>query len=212
MIDKEIAKFLATAVILNPLEYEWTIQGLGMLRLYVSDEYRLHIWNGEAAYPNVSKIHNHPWDFKSLIISGQLRNTRYLSTWRGRADMTVMRQRLRCGENCKLIGEPKEAYLRALKTETYYPGEVYAQNAWEAHISEPAPGCVTLIKRYPCLEPDYATVFYDPAQGWGTAEPRKATTTEIRSFCSLATANWCTTKKAYLRQHQPTLQEIKDGY
>lgn len=61
--------------------YKWTLQGFGMLRLNIAGfgdiDYRLNVWNAAYRVKNVSLIHDHPWDFTSMVLSGMLNNIRY---------------------------------------------------------------------------------------------------------------------------------------
>ena len=40
----------------KPLGFDWSIQGFGMIRLYLSPNLRLHIWNSRGRVKNVSDI------------------------------------------------------------------------------------------------------------------------------------------------------------
>ena len=68
---------LTVGILDNASSYKWSVQGFGMLRLYIRKVGRLHIWDNELRYPGVSVIHNHSWDLESTIIVGAIRNTRY---------------------------------------------------------------------------------------------------------------------------------------
>jgi len=43
-----------------------------MLRTYLSDDkrVRLHVWHSEAAVPDVTDKHTHPWGFLSTVVAG----------------------------------------------------------------------------------------------------------------------------------------------
>ena len=65
-------------IIRNPLIYPgWSLQGFGMLRLYLTKEIRLHVWDTAYQVPNVSLLHDHPWDFTSVVIAGCMENRLY---------------------------------------------------------------------------------------------------------------------------------------
>ena len=75
MLIKEfkIIQALAAEILRRPHGYKWSLQGFGMLRLYLSDNIRLHVWTTEHRVENVSDIHDHPWDFISTVLFGQLK-------------------------------------------------------------------------------------------------------------------------------------------
>lgn len=57
---------------------DWTMQGIGFLRLRIDDSTRLHIWDSRLRQPGVSDIHDHTqWAFTSYVISGSIINVRY---------------------------------------------------------------------------------------------------------------------------------------
>lgn len=184
----------------------WTIQGFGMLRLYLDrDEVqRLHIWDtDQMSVEEVSTVHDHPWDLDSLIVSGTLRNQRYVRAI-GPAVQLVesvrlpadaggekwMAQPIRTGEGGHTTEPAYEQYLARRPLETYQPGDVYHQDAEEIHESLPSRGCVTVVTRTFSRERDLATSFYKNTSEWVSAEPRPATLDEIQHFTTLALANW----------------------
>lgn len=82
--EKEVLDLLK-----HPEGLPWTIQGFGMLRLYITDDqiWRLHIWDTEEmAVEDVTRTHDHPWDFDSRILSGELRNLRFENVVSGTRD------------------------------------------------------------------------------------------------------------------------------
>ena len=60
-------------------DFPWRMQDIGLMGLRLDDqrEYRLHVW--DPSY-NVGEppVHDHPYDFKSKIIVGEMTNTRYV--------------------------------------------------------------------------------------------------------------------------------------
>jgi hypothetical protein len=67
-------------------DHPWRIQDIGVLGLWLDDErtYRLHVWNPEGALGD-PPIHDHPYDFTSTVIVGELVNTRYVEDASGPA-------------------------------------------------------------------------------------------------------------------------------
>jgi hypothetical protein len=173
-------------ILTHPFDHEWTLQGFGMLRTYLDpDEVeRLHIWDLGVAVPDVSTLHNHPWDFSSRIVSGRLLNQRF--DFDVDDGIEVNSSEIRTGEGGSIFGDPRRVKVRPQPLETYGPGELYAQEALEFHESFPEPGTVTVIKRRFSRTRDYAVTCWRTGD-WVSAEPRPATRSEIAHFVSLAT-------------------------
>ena len=77
--------------------YAWSIQGFGMLRCYLTKEVRLHVWDSSFAVRCVSTIHDHPWDFTSLIVSGAVKQYRFTEVHPRTGAPEYRRQVIRCG-------------------------------------------------------------------------------------------------------------------
>jgi hypothetical protein len=184
-------KALTKLILQHPLDYKWSIQGFGMLRLYLTDNIRLHIWNSQFAVPNVSVIHTHPWDFESKIIVGCITNYRYFR----QKDQTKNSKEykyatIKCGVGGGIIkGElgPKieTAYLLEVEPEVYSEGDTYNQLANEIHKSVPIDGTVTIVIREFKPDTEHALVFWEKGD-WVSAEPRVATQEEILAFTQKA--------------------------
>lgn len=179
-------------LLMNPLEHEWTIQGLGMLRTYLDPEktLRLHVWADLARYDNVSELHTHPWDMKSDILIGSIRQHRYVPALDPDLFPTHRCQKILCGEGGGLCGIPTFAHLREMLPETYSAGDSYRQLWWEIHRSDPMDGTVTLVERQFTADPDHAYVFWPHGEEWVTAEPRPATEEETKDICDNALDLW----------------------
>ncbi len=183
----EISKSLVKKVLINPYDYNWSLQGLGMLRLYLSDTLRLHIWDEDFAVENVSLIHDHPWDFTSYIIAGCIRQFRFDETSNG-ALYNV--QTIQCGEGGRRKGEVSQTRLTARDIECYGGGEFYEQEAEEIHQSMPERGTVTVIERTFKKDTEHARVFWDVNKNWVSVEPRPANPHEIHAITSYALKKW----------------------
>lgn len=176
----EFTRALARSIFDKPFEHEWTVQGFGMLRTYLDPDkrWRLNVWHSGLAVPNVSIIHDHPWDFNSLILAGEFYNTRYTNDVLN-SPATHMVQRIRTGEGGGPEGEPVSVALLAHPREIYWAGDIYSQKAEEVHASSYADGTVTLNDRTRRPDPDHALVFWPFGEEWVDAEPRAATRKEI---------------------------------
>jgi hypothetical protein len=175
-------------ILANPFDREWTIQGFGMLRTYLDDEQvqRLHIWDTSAAVEDVSTIHDHPWDFTSLILRGAIRNQRFALHEMGESDTgkPFTSAQIRCGVGGGLLSDPRPVRICSLGVEAYGPGDTYSMLAPELHESFPSRGAVTVIKRSFKADRDIATVCWKTG-AWVSAEPRSATRAEIEHFMSI---------------------------
>lgn len=183
------------AILKDPRDLTWSLQGFGMLRAYLADDevYRLHIWDTkQMSVEDVSTVHDHPWDLDSRIVSGMLCNQRYemsvppsetgAERWKG--------VQIRTGEGGHVLGPPVDVYLRRKTLEVYHPSAQYHQDAPEVHESIPTRGCVTVVRRTFSRQRDIATSLYKNTPDWVSAEPRPATPEEITHFTTLALDRW----------------------
>jgi hypothetical protein len=159
-----------------------------MLRTYLGSDQitRLHIWDLGAAFPDVSRIHDHPWDFTSRIVTGIMGNQRY--TVDAEAGEEFLSAKIRCGEAAYLLEEPVKSLVLPQVREAYGAEETYSQEAPEFHESFPSPGTVTVIQRSFKQDREVARVLWREGP-WGDAKPRSATAEEITYFVGLALAN-----------------------
>ena len=164
--------------IADPLKYEWSVQGLGMLRTYVSETERLHIWHEDIRDEKASPIHDHPWSFRSEVLWGTVRQTRFRYK-HGINTREWNMQSIFCGTGGGLEGEAIAVDLEEQPWETYFAGQAYQQQSNEVHWSRPSNNCVTLITREYHANRDIAHVFWPRGEEWGSAEPRAATRAEI---------------------------------
>lgn len=186
----DATRLLVRDLLERPLGREWTLQGLGMLRTYLSKEVRLHIWDKRYAVPGVSELHTHPWDFSSLVVAGVVRNVRHLSYSGPTIGLPYIRQALRCGAGGGLQGVPEPVFLAARDVEYYDAGTSYRQTAGEIHRSVPEDGTVTLVQREFYEDKDAAHVFWPDGQVWVSAEPRPATDEEVLAITGNALKRW----------------------
>ena len=185
----EVIKIMVKAILDQATNLSWSVQGLGMLRLYLSNEYRLHVWDDRLKVPNVSEIHDHPWDLESLVVAGVVRNRRL--TPQHDEHGAMMKQTLRCGEGGGLVGTPSVCALISTDfVEVYTSGDRYVQRAEEVHQSEPDRGAVTLIHRTFREDTEHAHVFWPRGENWISAEPRPATREEVEMVTRDSLRRW----------------------
>lgn len=168
------------AILDNAAKLDWSVQGFGMLRLYVRDFGRIHIWDSALRYPGVSMIHNHSWDLSSTVVIGAVHNTRYTIVDPECPDAKPYAgKRMITGYHCSTVEEfAVPTFLVQRPAEHYRAGMVYAQFAHEIHRTDAVDGTVTLMSRKED-ENGQADIFWPVGEQWGTAKPRKATDSEI---------------------------------
>lgn len=159
-------------------KHQWSLQGFGMLRLYVRDFARIHIWHSQLRYPNVSMIHNHSWDLSSTVVIGRVVNTRYTPSARPEVGRLYHTQRRITGYQTVEIGPVQEQWLEQANAEIYDPGDTYAQKAHEIHRTDAQDGTVTVMERKEDTE-GQADIYWPYGSEWGTAKPRAATRDEL---------------------------------
>lgn len=148
-------------LLVNWQDYEWQVQGFGMLRTYLpgEGEPRLQVWDQRLATWSNNAIHDHPWSFRSTIYAGLLYNQRYdipSTGLQGNGHITEIIPGTRGGKlserpvrTCRLVPKPVEVYTM---------GEFYGQTHREMHLTRYLPGTVTLITRFDREEEDIARV------------------------------------------------------
>lgn len=180
-------KLLVKKILQNPLNYNWSIQGLGMLRLYLSDEVRLHVWDSRYTIRNVSVLHTHPWDFESEVIVGAVEQKRYKESETGAPFHFSI---LKCGEGGCLVSESHRVNLIEFPVESYSEGRSYTQVADEIHESFPVTGTVSIVTRKFREDRDHAKVYWRYGEEWVSAEPRIATCAEIMEITRKSLDLW----------------------
>lgn len=184
-----------------PADREWTVQGFGMMRTYLDGKktWRLNVYHPELMVPGVSVHHNHPWDFTSWIVGGELTNTRYTVAKTAPAfkmgeyrHMHVARIMTGIASN---VGGPGEggvapqfdAWLRVAEIQRMSAGATYGMAADEVHMTEYTPGCVTINRRIVREGTgEHADVFWPYGTDWISAKPRIADGREVLKYTSLA--------------------------
>lgn len=192
MKPHDATKAFAKLVLSEHTRFEWTVQGFGMLRTYLPDDMRLNVWSSTLSVKDVSLIHDHPWDFESYVVAGELRNTRLKPTPSFYAEPLQLEFRLiKPGEGLEFLTPSQRIDLFVSDTERYDEGMTYRQVAAEVHVSNPTDGTVTLNKRTR-RGPDQARVFWKVGKQFVSAEPRPATADEVSEVCCYSLQRWFT--------------------
>ncbi len=183
-----MAQTLEQTLVRNILEhaadYPWRVQNIGVLGLWLDDQrsYRLHVWDPESAIGD-PPIHDHPYDFTSTVIVGELVNTRYVEGPTGRE---YLRERYSPGNE----NERRADTVRLIGTSTtLHAGARYRQVAHELHDSTQVPGTVTAL-HFDSVPDDLPelTVCRPPGTPWVSGQARSATHDEVKRVTAAALA------------------------
>ena len=132
---------LVRTILEHAADYPWMMQEIGLLGLRLDDrrEYRLHVWDpnsGDGDPP----MHDHPFDFTSTVIAGEMTNTRYeedpLGVEYHRVRYSLPNEDDRRSDTVRLSGRDDAS-----------PRAQYPQLAHELHDSRQVPGTVTIIRQ-----------------------------------------------------------------
>jgi hypothetical protein len=178
MIPFEAAAALVRLILPRSKELDWRMGTTGVLSIALSENVSINIFDHETAVDGAADYHSHWYDFRSVIIAGQLDHFRYCL---GREGVPVMGQR--AGMDHKPVGDPFQTCLTELAPESYLPGDSYVISAPEIHRVVAAPGTVTLVTRQHKTSPDSYCIFRRPG-----AIPRKAVPRSLDSFVELGLA------------------------
>jgi hypothetical protein len=173
---------LVRNILEHATDYSWRMQEIGLLGLRLDEwrGYRLHVWAPDDAAGD-PVVHDHPYDFTSTVIVGELVNTRYVEDPHGaehlRERYTPGNEDERRGDTVRLVGTAE--VLRA--------GARYRQTAHELHDSRQLPGTVTVL-HFDRFVDDLAelTVCRRADTPWVSAAARPATHAEVKRITALA--------------------------
>lgn len=178
------ARVLVRNILEHAAAYPWRVQAIGVLGLWLDDrrECRLHVWDALGAVGD-PPVHDHPADFTSTVIVGELVNTRYTEDARGEE---YLRERYAPSDE----GERRADTVRLVGTpETLRAGDRYRQVAHELHDSRQLPGTVTVLRFEgavdDCVE---LTTCRLPDAPWVSGRARAATPEEVERITSAALA------------------------
>lgn len=179
-------KALVRWVLENSRREDWTVQGFGFMRMYLTrgdESARVHIWNSALRLPGVSDIHTHPWDFESTVIAGLLGNVRYTEMPGNNRTFTHIKRLIKAGEGAYLQGRGLQVRLEEQVIQWCAVGDEYQQAHHEVHRSTIGrDNTITLVTRkVRVANPDHAFVYVPRDESWGNAAPRPATVQEWHS-------------------------------
>jgi hypothetical protein len=205
MAERKQHAQVARHILEHAHDFEWSLQGFGMLRFYLTQELRLHVWDSRYRVENVSGVHTHPWHFDSTVLSGRVEQYRYTKRV-GHGALTgdpksvdFDEYLLKAGMGGHLDSPPAPVtltpqwdYSNESGLEVVEAGQLYSQAYDEIHLSLPEDGTVTIVQRKIAVrgQTDHAFVYVSAGQEWVSAEPRMATSDEVEDICTAALTRW----------------------
>ncbi len=178
--DTGLTEALIRALLEHPEGHPWVMQDIGLLGLRLDQDrrHRLHIWDPDRAVCG-PLVHDHPFDFTSWVVAGEITNTRY---WEDATGAEYHRVRYRADDEEDRRSDTVRLVGRA---ETLTAGDRYALRSAELHDSGQQPGTVTVISRRP-VEVTELTVCRPDDGPWVSGRSRPATPAEVRRITGLA--------------------------
>jgi hypothetical protein len=84
MHETRMRKDLVLTILRHAEDFPWRMQDIGLMGLRLDErrEHRLHVWDPSSSAGD-APVHDHPYDFTSAIIVGELTNTRYVESATG---------------------------------------------------------------------------------------------------------------------------------
>ena len=78
-MDHSLTQALVRTILEHAEDFPWRMQEIGLLGLRLDDrrEHRLHVW-GPAYSVGEPPVHDHPYNFVSTVVVGEMTNTRYV--------------------------------------------------------------------------------------------------------------------------------------
>ena len=179
-MSETLSKALVLTMLQHGEDFPCRMQDIGLMSLRLDDrrEYRLHVWDRAPAWGK-PPVHDHPYDFTSTIIAGEMANARYEVDPAG--DEYV---RFRFPPGAK--GERRSDPVTLSSAATVFAeGDQYRQLAHELHAGWPQPGTVTAIRCRSVVRPELTVCVQDEASRC-SGRGRDATRQDIQAFTAKA--------------------------
>lgn len=179
-MSERVEKALVLTILRHAEDFSWRMHDIGLMGLRLDDrrQFRLHVWDPTYSVGD-PPVHDHPYDFTSKIIVGELTNTRYEEDPAG--DEYI---RFRYCPGAEDLRRADTVTLSATAT-TFTAGGQYRQLAHELHASSQPPGTVTVI-RCSWVEASELTVCLRDQSSWRSGQARDATRDEIKTLATKA--------------------------
>jgi hypothetical protein len=182
-MSETLSKALVLTILQHAEDFPWRMQDFGLMSLRLDDrrQYRLHVWDPYDGGED-PPIHDHPYDFTSTVIVGELTNTRYEEDPAGEEY-----SRFRYSPPSEDERRSDSVRLSATAT-TFTGGDQYRQVATALHASGQKPGTVTAIRCSWVEAPELTVCLRDEAS-WRSGRARDATREEIKRVAA-KTLDW----------------------
>jgi len=179
-MDIDHSRALVRTILEHAADYPWVLQDIGLLGLRLDErrEFRLHVW-APAYSIDDPPVHDHPFDFTSTVVAGELTNVRYVEDPDG---VEFQRARYTVGNE----DERRTDTVRLSQTSTTLgAGDRYRQRAPELHSSHQVAGTVTIIRRA-FDETRELTVCTRPGAPWVSGQSRAASPAQVKEITAAA--------------------------
>ncbi len=179
-IHRSLTTALVRSILEEPAGRPWVMQELGLLAVWLDErhEHRLHLWDPAAAIGD-PPIHDHPFDFTSTVIAGEITNTRYEESPSG---VEYQRERYSLPDE---QGRVVDSVRLAGRSTRLVAGESYRQAAHELHSGAPTPGTVTILRM--AFRPvSVLTVCQASGSPWVSGRSRPASANEVSRLTAVA--------------------------
>lgn len=188
----DLTKLAIKQVLETATAHKWSLQGMGMFRLYLSREVRLHVWDGRFTVERVSTLHTHPWDFTSHVLSGVVvdRVFKEVDAVVPGSPHNYFKQKIVCGPGGGVAGEKEPVRLELANQDAFVAGTEYQRQATDVHETVFKSGTVTLLERRFKEDTEHAMVYFQQDREWVSAEPRDATPEEVSAMARVALDRW----------------------
>lgn len=182
-MDNGLDKALVYQILAHAEAYPWTMQDIGLLGLRLDEhrEYRLHVWDPTRGVGE-PPVHDHPFDFVSRIVAGEMVNTRYAEDPTG-----IEYRRIRYSPDDEDGRRTTDTVRLSGAATSFTEGGRYVQLAHELHDSRQLPGTVTIIRRAFKDVPELTVCLLGDAR-WVSGRSRPATSVEVKQFAAKALA------------------------
>jgi hypothetical protein len=179
-MENALQRALILTILQHAEDFAWRMQDVGLMALRLDDrrEFRLHVWAPEDDAEEPA-IHDHPYDFTSVVVAGELTNTTYEEDLAGE-EFVRFRYRPPAEDQRRSDGIRLSATTTTLRA-----GKEYRQLAHQLHASRQEPGTVTVIRCTWVADPEL-TVCLRKGNSWRSGYGRDATTQEVKVITARA--------------------------
>lgn len=185
-----VTRAMVEKILSNAQQMKWTYMGLGLIKLYLNNNVRLHVWDIRKAVDGVTMMHDHPWDFTSTVIAGCVRQIRYreYTGHDGAKYIPFIKGRVECGVGLCPNTAVREVRLIGGEPEIYQHGDSYHQFAHEIHYTQPDIGTVTVVEAAfnPGSDKTASVYWQKDTEFVSAGRTRQATPDEVEHFTRTA--------------------------